>query len=590
MIGLWVFMIGYLGADQKKEDPLLLRPPLPQSTAVEAHIGTTKEIPLRISGRIEEPLKIIVRKQPRLGTLSEPLLTGRNTISFTYTAHEKAKAGGDSFTYAVQSVDSPVSVPARVDIRLMERPAALRVVEVLDFPLLDVGDEAEKVLLIENTGGATAFFNPSVKSPWHLRNGGTNISIPGGGRCELGILFTPEKAGKFSGRLNLNEKTGVRLLGESIVPLDWPVRGVHFDAASRKKGVTNLVVSNLTSGSKIVEIEWPPFFDALERTVLGAGSKLEIPVRVNAPPAFSKKGSVKISAGGFKGEIPFVIHPEAADVHLSPEEPIEFGQVDRDSELRATIELTNRGGLPIFINLGLPQQIKSSIPSYGVELEPGKGQRFEILWKLGDAGQHNERIEVRSNERLLGEFQLSATVKAAQPVEKLLDIPTAPAPAAAPTQPSAAIPPVEESFLEESTPHSVTIRWKLTSPETKDFLVERRLIRRGPDGRVSEHWEPWRQVEIRISDDTATAHFRKLASGTFWNIRLRGIDSKGLLGPPTSGHFRIATQPINSWRIPLWLLAPTATLLAGGIFLVVKKYIRLGYRENLDRRIARLEK
>jgi hypothetical protein len=184
-------------------------------------------------------------------------------------------------------------------------------------------------------------------------------------------------------------------------------------------------------------------------------------------------------------------------------------------------------------------------------------------------------------------LKIQYAVRTSQPIEKVLSLPKELPKLEAASEAVAVIPPVEECFLKESTSHSVTIYWKLTSPNTKDFLIERRVIKPGPGGRVVEQWEPWRPIEIQISGATATAHFRKLAPGTFWNIRLRGIDSKGLVGPPTPGHFRIETKILNLWQIPFWFWVPALLVLGSVLFLVLKKRIRF-VRENLDQRIADL--
>jgi hypothetical protein len=142
--------------------------------------------------------------------------------------------------------------------------------------------------------------------------------------------------------------------------------------------------------------------------------------------------------------------------------------------------------------------------------------------------------------------------------------------------------------LVESKPHSITISWKLTSTDTERFLIERREIKSGADGQVKTEWKPWVGADVQISGDTATAHFRKLPPGTFWNIRITGIDSKGQLGHQSNGFFRIETRPVGSF-LPVWAWIVVALVGAGSAFWFLKNKVTF-VRDDLDARISNLEK
>jgi hypothetical protein len=93
-------------------------------------------------------------------------------------------------------------------------------------------------------------------------------------------------------------------------------------------------------------------------------------------------------------------------------------------------------------------------------------------------------------------------------------------------------------------------------------------------------------VEVLISGDEATAHFRKLAPGTFWHVRIRSVDDQDRVTAPPRGFFRIATQPLP----PLlpdwfwWVAVPSALTL---LYRLWKKF-RASRVENLDARIENL--
>lgn len=588
--GCWLFATGELVADKQKEGPSFVRPPMPESTSLETTIGTTKEFTLRIGGRIEEPMRILIRKKPQIGTLGEPVRTGRNTVLFSYTAPAGTQPADDSFTYAVQSIDSPVSAPARVNLRLVESPAVLRVASQLDFPATDVGEAAVAVLEIQNAGGAPARLKPQVNAPWHIEEN-SEVSISGGTTHELHVSFRPQAAGIYDdGRLMLDDRTIVTLRGEASVPLEWPTKGIPFDADARKSGVVSLRLSNRSTNARTVEFEWPAFFKAPPRLELQAGTTAEVQIRLEAPPMFFQKGEVKVSSGYFTGRIPFFIQPAPAEVLLSPADAIDFGTVDRSTPLEATLQLSNQGGLPIRLRLDLPKHIVATPYAGSIALEPGATVAINIVWSPLESGPAHETVRVLAGDKEIGQLHLAASVRAAIPVEKILDLPASPAlPPQDPLPRVAHIPPVTECVLVESTSQSVKISWKLTAPDTKDFLIERRIIQADDEGRVVELWEPWKQVEVLISGDDATAHFRKLAPGTFWTIRLRGVDAEGHVAMPPPGYFRIETRPLNLFQIPFWLWLPGLLALAAALALFVKRHVRLA-GEDLNQRIAELEK
>jgi hypothetical protein len=588
------FLVGFILPLKaaKKDDIHLVRPPMPESSSVQAYIGEKKVFILRVGGRTRDPLRIILRKKPSVGYLAQPLQVNQGEIRFEYSVPPKAAPGSDSFVYAVQSVDSPVSAPARVDITLIERPPKLITVPEVDFSSVDLGGVSKKKISILNAGGASAVLHPKVLSPWFVLDK-VPVVIPKGEERALMIRFEPTQAAAFNEKLTLDDTTFVTLRGQATIPIDWPASGIQFDALARQSGEIIFPISNREDAARIVSFKWPKFFKAPIDIELAARESKKVKISLREGPAFSTQGEVPISSGSFKGAIPFSVSPAPPKVILNPAQPIDFDAAVLGSPLHGLISINNEGGLPIQLRLAIPKSIKILSQAAELVVAPGETVALDFFWTPTQSGYSEERVRVLSGGDQIGEFIFSANVKASQAVEKLLALPPTPTPASTtkPEQPRmAALPPVEECFLAESTPHSVTISWKLTSPDTKEFLVERRVIRSGPEGRVIEHWEPWRQVDIQIAGDTATAHFRKLAPGTFWNIRLRGIDSKGLAGPPTPGHFRIETLPINRWKIPFWIWMPTAVLLAGGSFLFLKKRVRFQIGENLDQRIARLEK
>jgi hypothetical protein len=238
--------------------------------------------------------------------------------------------------------------------------------------------------------------------------------------------------------------------------------------------------------------------------------------------------------------------------------------------------------------MDVPKGIKVTPSPTGLLLEPGNALTFQALVSPPKEGTFDFLLPVHSDSEPLGAFGIRVSARAAQPVERLLTIPVTPTVPKEPDSPLADIPPIQECFLVEATEHSVTISWKLTSPETKDFLIERREIKQEGDGHVKTEWKKWEGVAIQMSGDSATALFRKLPPGTFWNIRITGFDSNGLAGQPPKGFFRIETQPKGP-LFQTWVWAIAALAAAVALFWFLKNKITF-VKDDLDVRIANLEK
>lgn len=594
LVFLSLFQIGAfeLSAKQKKEEPLPV-PPNPVSERLHGYVKESLNITLRATGRIEEPLVFLIRKPPLKGSLGELRRTGPKSAMVVYTPAADAGPEEDSFTFAARSVDSPVSAPGRINIELLLRPAALEFPQTVDFGVVPIGDSVRLEICIKNTGGSDAPLALSINPPWSL-DGPSPNEIKAGKEVFISLIFAPETFGGFSERFNLaaSGKQFITLKGSSQEPFQWPAQGLVITSESRQQAYLSIPISNLTDKSRELEFQWPSGIVAPPRLNIPASSTIRVPVALpaSASPAFSFSGMVSFRSGNFTGSFPFAVRPAPAKLIFEPSETLNLSETTiKDTAVGALIIL-NTGGLATPLKIENPHELSIRPEPSGVLVNPGESMEFEISAKSGKPGTHSFDLKIGAVDGPLHSLKVYHIVRSSQPVEKFLDIPeTRPAPIE-PTAPVSAIPPVQECFLDESTTHSVTIHWKLTSPETRDFIVERRVIRAGSDGRPVEHWEPWRPVEIRITGDIATAYFRKLPPGTFWNIRVRGIDSKGLPGPPTLGHFRIETQPLPSWNLPLWLWIPVSLLLAAGIFILLKKHFRFQSGENLDQRIVDLEK
>ena len=577
-------------AEKKNKEETMVRPPMPESLDVVAYIGTKIEIDLHVAGRIQEPLTILIRKEPRIGTLSKPVRRiNQNTFRVVYSTPADGFEGADFFTYAAQSVDSPVSYSAQVQISIKQRPAQLEFPRLLDFGDVPVGDTREMQVVVSNSGGKPVHFSPSLNQPWALVDA-VPISISGGETKKIRIAFSPVTSGVFADKLTINSdsKEAISLRGASENPLQLPSEAILFTSKKRDNPEASVLFTNPTDTPRHLVFQWPKFLQAPSHITIDPRSSMEIPIRLKAIPSFSWDGSVPFSSGNFEGSLAIIVEAAPPRIELEPSTIQDLGELPFGTSANATLLLRNSGGRAVRLTMDVPKGIKVIPSPSGLLLEPGKTMTFDAVVTPPKAGTFDFLLPVHSDSEPLGAFGIQVSARAAQPVERLLTISPI---SDAPKKPDALladIPPVDECALVESKPHSITISWKLTSPDTKGFLIERREIKSGADGQIKTEWKPWEGADVQISGDTATAHFRKLPPGTFWNIRITGIDSKGQLGHQSNGFFRIETRPVGSF-LPVWAWIVVALVGAGSAFWFLKNKVTF-VRDDLDARISNLEK
>jgi hypothetical protein len=575
-------------ARAKEKEQSITRPPSPQPVVASVYVGQRTLINLPLRGRIEEPVTILIRKKPSFGMLTEPERVNRQTWRVWYSTPSGSGENLDSFSYAAKSVDSPVSVAAQVQVSIMKRSAQLVFSDSLDFGSVPVGDTLVKEIDIQNSGGKTAVISPVLHSPWRLVDA-TPIQIKAGETKKIRVAFSPDSSGEFAGKLALetDTKRAIKLNGSSQNPLQWPSKPVLFTSVQRNT-TQSVLFKNPTDRVREVVFNWPDFLVAPTHVAIEPNSEMGIPLKLKAPPAFSWEGPVSFTCGDFKGSLAVAIETAPASITLEPATVLDLGEFPLGSSAKGALKLTNSGGRPARLTIDLPNGIKLNPSPASVLVEPGTTTAFEVIATPSKAGSFDFSLPVRSDSQTFGAFCIKTSVRAAQPVEKLLAIPAHRPVFPEQSTPVADIPPVEECALIESTPHNITISWKLTSPDTKGFLIERREIKQQADGQVRTVWRPWEGADIQISGDTAIARFRKLPPGTFWNIRITGIDSKGQLGQQPNRSFRMETSVAGS-LLPLWFWILVALAGTGSVIWLLKNKVTL-VRGDLDARISNLEK
>jgi hypothetical protein len=160
--------------------------------------GRSIEVPLRAQGRTPGQLKFLIRSRPSKGRLGEIRTTGPKSGVITYT-HESADDGADSFTFAVQAMDSPVSAAAAISIAVLEEPPALSVVHSVDFGRVLLGETSEQQVVLRNSGGGMLTGRMDVSPPWAIL--GSSEYRLGRNQNKRSASHVPEMEQLYSGSL-----------------------------------------------------------------------------------------------------------------------------------------------------------------------------------------------------------------------------------------------------------------------------------------------------------------------------------------------------------------------------------------------------
>jgi hypothetical protein len=574
LVFLSLFQVGAfeLLAKQKKEEPIPV-PPSPVSERIQGYVKEPLKITLRATGRIEEPMDFMIRKPPQKGSLGEIRRTGPKSACVVYTSSVSDESGQDYFTYAVRSVDSPVSSPARIEIDLSSRPAVLDYPHSLDFGVVPIGDSVSMEVSIKNTGGSRAVLAPAINTPWRIENASSDV-IESCGQAVLTLIFNPQTLGNFDEQLSLTPSADdfIRLRGGSNKPFDWPSQGLIITSETRNRADLSIPFKNLTENSRDVEFQWPSGIFAPNRFKIPAGSTIMVPVALEttAPPVFSYVGEVDFRSGKFAGSFPITIHPAQAKLVLEPSEILKLSETSVNDTAFGTLFVTNAGGLPSQLKTENPHRLSIRPEPSGVLVNPGETKKFEIFEKSLKSGNYRLDFKIGFAEGAMNALKIHHDVRSSQPVEKFMGLPVSQNSSTPSMSPAAEIPPVEELLLNESSPHSVKLQWKLPSPEAKNFFIERQEIIAGVDGQPQVAWKRWEGVHVEMQGDSAFAHFRKLTPNSFWKIRIIGVDSNGLSGQLPKKNFRISTTPVNLWKIPFWIWMPIVL----SIFVVIPIFLQ----------------
>lgn len=567
-----------------KESPTPRPPPMPQTQTISIFRGRSVEIPLRAVGRAPTQLKFLIRSQPRYGRLGEIRFTGRKTAVVTYYHDEKSTDMSDSFTFAVQAIDTAVSAPGTVNIAISEEPPALAVIHTLDFGRLWIGETHEEEIAIRNTGGGALSGRMIVSEPWRIV-GSPDYNLARQEEKKVRLLFAPASSGEFVARLlfSHDSRSSVALTGGAAAPLEFePSQEIELVAAVGETVRAGTVkIRNLTPEERTVDLSVPEAIEAPEDIILAP--KGETAVVLRTKPGFSEhlEDRVDTLSDGYQRSLPLRVVALPALLRAEPAKGLDFGSVTPRTASRKTLVLRNDGGSSARLRVDVPREVLIIPDPNSQVLRPGEKRTFEVSLELYDSGPFREPIVVQSSTESSLNIEVTANgvgsvERPAQERPPVVKVTVGRDPAAGlpprvfeeDTSPGTYndIPPAKDFESRPLSPRAVEISWPKPAPNAAGAILEFRDVEVSKSGDARSVWRKWAEAKIKENGGRYTATLENLPPGRTWSFRIVSLDSGGGRSKPSTT-LGLATPRAEPFPWQRWLIG--LLIIAGAAYAIV---------------------
>lgn len=338
-------------AAQKEDTAPPNPPPLALGTTVDVQRGGSVDIPLNSQGKYGETVNFLLRTYPKFGTLDTPRRVDRTSGSIHYRHGGGADNIEDSFTFATQTSNTPVSAPAKITIRIIDPPPALTAASRLNFGPVPVGETQKKVLKLTNSGGLPLSSKLDAVPPFSFEAGfDPHYTLQGGQTLEVPILFKPTAPGESSSVLKLGEgRSELTLLhGEATAPFSLAPDRLNLRNTPRDLSAP-VTISNLTASSITVKLKWPWGFSGVEEITVPGNDRKEVFVQVSGNEPAEFEGKLKASLGSLTLETG--LRALGLPGKLEAPAEVDFGLVGDPATGMKRITVKNTGGGPLMLEV-----------------------------------------------------------------------------------------------------------------------------------------------------------------------------------------------------------------------------------------------
>ncbi|MEA3189010.1 MAG: hypothetical protein QOD99_2840 [Chthoniobacter sp.] len=533
-------------------------PPQARPLNVTVHRGERVQISLRAYGKANQQWTFKVRAQPSFGRLSAPVNAGLESATVTYEHGGVGEPDRDRFTYVVQS-SAGVSAPAEVEIKVVDEPPILVVVDEIDFGNVTPGLSATNELSVQNRGGGIVTGVLLPPENWTV-SGPANYRLDRGETAKFTLSFSPaaERAYRGDVRYSSHPDRVTTLRGVGLYPLAAQPPVVQLRSAKN-------------SAARVGIVELQNRTDVPQTVQLAADPRLSMPKEIEVPA----KGSASLTltattddASAFDAKVEFAAAEFASsfEVNVSAIGPVLRSDMQElkfpKGVTTAEATLQNTGGVRAFVQTSVQEPFSVPDEERAFPLEPGEKRLMHV--RLADPGPSGARTlltflagDTRFQIPMQAEGIVASSTMRAAPRERTQMVTPVfidrVAPAATP-EVFSSIPPVRKWGLGVVTTKSATLIWRTPAGGPARYVIEQRRLAIDANGQLRIEWTPMPDVKIRFKGEEAAAELEKLRPSRLYTLRIVSVDAQGLHSPPSDliEFFTKAPQPMKlGWLFTL---------------------------------------
>jgi hypothetical protein len=525
-------------------------PPEPMEMHLKIHREGQTEIPLRIYGKANEPLKYAIRVQPEHGKLSDPRATEREVSVVVYDPPKDLSITSDKFYYTVQG-SLGVSGAVLVAITIVDDPPKLAIADALDFGKIRAGGTASRVLEISNKGGMIAIGKVVVDPPWRVE-GKPDYHLAADEVAVFKIVFEPKDGREYEGvaRYTTDPEHSTTLRGIATAaiaadPAQWVLQSTPGE--TERSGIFELY--NQLDEPRTLKLTTNGQLKIPAEITLAAHGKASVMVEAAPTNPQAWEAEIQLNGKDFSIGVPVRVPALGPVIRLSTP-AISFGRLATGKDAESSFELENIGGTlgTVYWEISPPFHATQT----ATPLRPGEKKSFPLKIDTKTTGHYRTWVHFTSGVQNF-DLPVQAEVAAEQrPGHAPAGAAPAPAPTPAdpgktPDSPAAVAAPASDlhsvipaDWYEPNYPpdvqvHSITattavIEWPASLSKASNFRAEMIQFSVGRDHLMHAAWLYDNQDPIERRGDNYALILQALIPNQPYTVRIVPVDANGRPG------------------------------------------------------------
>lgn len=545
---------------ERKTAPIVgAAPPQPVEMNLKIRREGKTEIPLRIYGKANEPLKYLIRVGPANGKLSDPQFKEREISSVIYEPPADLGITTDKFAYAVQSA-AGVSAAVEVQITIVDRPPQLGIQDKIDFGTIRAGATNYRMLEISNKGGLIASGEVIVDAPWKIE-GKTGYRLRADEIAVFKVIFPPETGGKFEGvaRFTSDPQHSTTLLGVAAAaiaanPPQWVLQ--QTPGETTRAGTFELL--NQLDEPRTIRLKADARLKVPAQLTLAPHAGANVTVEAASANAEGFDAAIQLEAPDFTIAVPVRVPALAAIMRTTPP-ALAFGRLVIGAQASERFTVENVGGASGRVVWEISPPFRT--PETSATLQAGEKKEFALELDTKLPGRYRTWLKFRAGAQtfdMLVEGEIAATGNvvhrtAAGPAGSASSPSSAGAGGAeaadAGASPEASEPPAPPAPMPlpdwvadprlpagvrvtKINATSAVIEWPVNLSPATQFRVDMRQLKIGSEHRLEISWVQPTGIPIERQGDNYAALLTDLRAGQPWTVRILPLQASGEAGAP----------------------------------------------------------